>query len=396
MKKSVTGIAALAALWSICSVAGQNLPLGWKDECYRYAKDTSVDCTPEREVDRRIADLFALPNVKPNDDIAGEVLIPPGEFYDPLWIKEYNGRLWLTDDGVEIGDKGSFIASFNKDGSDIVHEVESTRMTANIDHVIVPHGYPGWEKYGDKIIGANQPANGESGAMFNHHIFVMEPRSNDPLEKHCTLSPNSEGQDSSLVTEIKFGPVGSPFEGLYVAMSGNSTIHKIHPDGRCDIFIEGIKGWPMGMLFVNDGKEMLLGAKRTEANWTSETLGTGVIMAISPEGKVVKDPVVDGLTMAPAFDYAPEEWGRYAGKLIVVESGDWGRPLPLTQSIGADGKVYAVDEIGNKEIMIENLRNPVGIYFDGKDMYLSDVQGDFMSGREIPDGVIYKFTYQGK
>lgn len=401
MNKSFIRVVLLTVLSASVTVADQSLPIAWKDDCKRYTSNTDVKCTPEREIDRLLANIFALPNVKPNEDISGEVLIAPGDFYDPLWIREYNGRLWLSDDGLEIDDKGSFIASFNKDGSEIVHEVTATRMTANIDHLIVPHEYPGWgEKYGDKIVGVNQPGNGVKGAMFNHEIFIMEPRSNEPIEKLCTLKPNSKGEESSLTQHMIFGPVGTPFEGLYVPLSGNGTIHKIYPDGRCEVFVEGIDGWPMGSLIINNGTEMLLAVKRTKFNWTSETLGAGVILSISPEGEVAEKPVVEGLTMAPAFTYAPKEWGRYAGKLIVVESGDWGSSLESppapTQSIGADGKVYAIDKKGNKEIMIENLRNPVGIYFDGKDMYLSDVQGDFMTGREIPDGVIYKFTYKDK
>ncbi len=70
----------------------------------------------EEEVKGLLSRLMAAPVITAAEGFRADVLIPPGEFYDPLWLHPQGDKVWLNDDGGEEGEKGSRLVSMSKEG----------------------------------------------------------------------------------------------------------------------------------------------------------------------------------------------------------------------------------------------------------------------------------------
>ena len=68
------------------------------------------------ELDRVLQRLMALPDLEVADGFSARVLVPPGELYDPLFMRDHQGEIWMNDDGGEEGDKGSKIIALDDQG----------------------------------------------------------------------------------------------------------------------------------------------------------------------------------------------------------------------------------------------------------------------------------------
>ena len=70
----------------------------------------------QEELDRVLARLMSPPDIEVEEGFTAPVVIAPGELYDPLFIREHEGDLWMNDDGGEEGDKGSRIIAVDEQG----------------------------------------------------------------------------------------------------------------------------------------------------------------------------------------------------------------------------------------------------------------------------------------
>jgi hypothetical protein len=87
--------------------------------------------------------------------------------------------------------------------------------------------------------------------------------------------------------------------------------------------------------------------------------------------------------------FAPEGFGAYGGQLIVADSGDFNSPVPMTQNVKRDSRLYRVTPAGDLTLIASGFANPTGIAFIGNRLVISDINGDFHVGqRELPDGFI--------
>ena len=95
------------------------------------------------------------------------------------------------------------------------------------------------------------------------------------------------------------------------------------------------------------------------------------------------------------MDIAPQGFGQYAGQLFVADIESIQVPVPMTQALAADGKVYRVTTAGELHLVASGFFNPAGVRFiDGK-LWVSDINGDFIAGkRELPDGFIVEIRAQ--
>ena len=117
--------------------------------------------------------------------------------------------------------------------------------------------------------------------------------------------------------------------------------------------------------------------------------GAGKILRVSPEGVVTDKPLMTGLDQPCAMIFAPEGFGKYGGQLIVADSGDFNSPVPMTQPVKRDGRLYRVAPTGEPVLIASGFANPTGVAFLGNRLVVSDINGDFHVGqRELLDGFL--------
>src|SRR5262249_39745315 len=154
---------------------------------------------------------------------------------------------------------------------------------------------------------------------------------------------------SGFGVDARFGPEGSPFAGKFFAVTAyNNVIYQVTPDGACTPFVnfDGQRfGSPAGLGFTGDGKVMLVTVAQGEIV-SAPTSKAGAIVEVSPEGKVVDKPVVEGLTRPMGMNIAPQGFGQYGRQLFVADVESIQVPVPMTQALAADGKIYRVTPEG--------------------------------------------------
>ena len=117
--------------------------------------------------------------------------------------------------------------------------------------------------------------------------------------------------------------------------------------------------------------------------------GAGKIIQISSAGVVAENPFVMGLDQPCGMLFAPKGFGPYGGQLLVVDSGDFHSPVPMTQPVKRDGRLYGVTASGELTVIASGFANPTGVAFLGNRLVVSDINGDFHVGqRELPDGFL--------
>jgi hypothetical protein len=115
----------------------------------------------------------------------------------------------------------------------------------------------------------------------------------------------------------------------------------------------------------------------------------GLIVRITPDGKIDPKPVAKGLTSPLGLDIAPDGFGAYGGQIFVADVGDIQAPVPQTQALKRDGKIYRVTKDGELKLVAAGFVNPAGVRFIGNHLWVTDINGDFVAGmRELPDGFL--------
>ena len=70
----------------------------------------------ETEAQRLIKKLLAPPKIQTEAGFTAKLLVPPGQLYDPLFMRPQGKAIWLNDDGGEENDKGSRLLSLDTRG----------------------------------------------------------------------------------------------------------------------------------------------------------------------------------------------------------------------------------------------------------------------------------------
>jgi hypothetical protein len=119
------------------------------------------------------------------------------------------------------------------------------------------------------------------------------------------------------------------------------------------------------------------------------------IVRVLPEGKVEDKAVAQSQTVLGGLDFAPAGFGPYGGQVFVTELGDFQIPVPMTQPLAADGKLYRVTPEGELKLVAADFVNPLGVRFVDEKLWIGDINGDFIAGkRELPDGFIVEIRAQ--
>lgn len=318
------------------------------------------------------------------------VVVPPGHTYDPLVMHVVDGRVWLNDDGKEVGETGSRMLAIDRDGrvEVLVDADKLAPISAGFD--VAPEGFG---EYGGQIFALSQPGIGDQAGSRNYIVQRIDPQADYAVSVFCTLPPIEGDKVSGIGVDAAFGPAGSPFAGrLYASTTLNGVVHAITPDGRCEPFVTfdaERHGGPLYLRFAPDGQSLLVTVVR------GGIFGArgAAILSISPDGKISETAIAEGETMFGGLDIAPPGFGPWAGHLFVVEVGHYEIPVPAGQALRADGKVHRVTPDGRLELVASGLINPWALRFVGDRLWVADINGDFIYGkRELPDGFIIEIT----
>jgi hypothetical protein len=331
--------------------------------------------------------ILAPPAIKPGDGFTAKMLIPPGELYDPLFMVPRAGAVWMNDDGRATDGHGSRVLAVTSAGKiSVLMGADKLLPVTGFD--IAPQGFG---NFGGQLFSIAQPTTAEKGALVNHVIQRID------LAAHtasvvCTLP--AAGSVAKGVAgygvDARFGPAGSGFANKFFSVAAlNDIIYQTTPDGACKPFADTSQfGAPFGITFTADGSAMLATVAGGEIV-SSATEAKGVIARITADGKVDPKPVATGLIRGAGLDIAPTEFGDYGGQIFVTDMGDIQVPVPQTQALKRDGKVYRVTKEGELKLVASGFVNPSGLRFIGNHMWVNDINGDFIAGtRELPDGFL--------
>jgi hypothetical protein len=331
--------------------------------------------------------LLAPPVIKPERGFKAKMLIPPGELYDPLFMLPYHGTILLNDDGKEIRGHGSRMLEVTPHGK-LTTLMDADQLLPVIGFDLAPSGFGA---FAGQIFALAQPATAMAGAMANHVIERIDLTARTALV-FCTLpTAGSVGKGvAGIGNDARFGPAGSGFANLFFSLTGlNYMIYQTSPDGSCKPFADTAQyGSPAGVAFTPDGSAMLVTA--APELLPSATSGPkGVILRITPDGKIDPKPVVTGLVGGAGMAIAPPGFGDYAGQIFVADVGDFESPVPQTQPLKRDGKIYRVTQQGELKLVASGFVNPLCLRFIDNHLWVTDVNGDFILGmRELPDGFL--------
>jgi hypothetical protein len=373
-----------SSMWQLLSVIAATLVM---------VACLSPQASAETEAQRVEARLLAPPVIRAEPGFTAKVLVPPGDLYDPLFMFMHDGAVWLTDDGGQVDGTGSRIVSVDSEGkvSVIVPYSSTVPMIAG--------GFapPGFGKFAGQIIMFSQPKASIKGTFVNHVIQRLDPANNYAHAIICTLPKAGElGHGIPGVgAQASFGPSNSPFaDRFFAATLLNGMIYQMNGGGKCKPFADFSKyGTPAGIGFTGDGKHMLVSTQASSSTVLSDLgkkVGGGLILRVSPDGKIDDQPFAKGLDSPMGTDIAPKDFGSYGGQVFVADLGPATEvPVPMTQRVAADGKVYRITPDGQLQLVANGFLNPAGVKFIDHKLWITDIAGDFIAGqRELPDGFI--------
>ncbi|MGH6797244.1 MAG: hypothetical protein ACREDI_02530 [Roseiarcus sp.] len=362
----------------------------------------NLQASAETEAQRVVARLLAPPVIKTAPGFSAEVLVPPGQLYDPLFAFPHDGAVWLTDDGGEAegpaGRTGSRVVSVDAHG----HVSVIVPYTTTVPMIAGNFAPPGFGNLAGQLIMFSQPKADFDGAFINHVIQRLDPANHYAPTVVCTLPKAGElgkGVPGAGV-DARFGPPGSPFgDRFFSATLLNGVVYQMNGAGECAPFADFSKlGGPAGIAFTPDGKQMLVttqaGKAAGELSVTDLKTGGGLISRVAPDGKIDDQPFAKGLDAPMGLDVAPRSFGSYGGQVFVADLGpSMDIPVIMTQREKPDGKVYRVTPDGQLHLVASGFLNPIGVKFIGDKLWVTDVAGDFIGGkRELPDGFIVVIT----
>ncbi|MFI5397959.1 MAG: hypothetical protein ACHQ9S_20670 [Candidatus Binatia bacterium] len=351
----------------------------------------------ETELQKLERRLLTPPAIQVEPGFTARVIVPPGQLYDPAWMRPHGEVVWVNDDGGEEGDKGGRIVAVDRSGG-IVPVADLGTLLPVVGFDVAPDGFGA---YGGDIFTLAQARAGLAAATANHVIQRVLLRGPPSAGVFCTLPNNGTMNQgvSGFGAAAGFGPEHSPFAGKFFAVTMlNATVYQVTANGACTPFatFDPVRvGVPLGLQFAKDHATMLVSVSKNDTSGDA-VAKRGAIVRVRPDGTIEDDPVATGLAVPSGMDFAPEGFGSYGGQLFVADAGDFDIPVKMTQPVANDGTVYRITPDGRAHLVASGFFNPSGVRFVGNALWISDINGDFIGGRrELPDGFIVEIRAQG-
>ena len=359
--------------------------------CTPPAPSTSGESAAERETDAAVKRLIAAPPISTAPGFSASLLVPPGAMYDPLTLIPHGDGVWLNDDGREEGERGGRIYAVDKGGK-VTVLVDTNRLYPPTGFDIAPAGFGG---FAGQIFTVSQPRSTSLGTRRNHVILRVDPSTTDPAHEHCVLPTHGdvEGGVPGGGLDARFGPTGSAFAGrLFAVAIFNATIYQITPDGTCAPFVTLPGQRPFGITFNADGSRFLVatgGAVGQPVPFgVTPPPATGNILAIGPDGVIDPTPVAEGIERPYGLAVAPADFGPFGGQIFYT-TGGIAPPVGAPQGRGA---LYRLGKDGTPVSVATGFFRPTGIAFVGNAIWIADIKGDFIPGRQLPDGTVFRIA----
>lgn len=350
----------------------------------------------QQEYGEVVARLMAMTEISAAPEYQADVLIPPGQVYDPLSAVAYGDGFLLNDDGGVEGEKGSRILKVGLDGGiDVVVGLDKLPPVVGFDRAPDDFG-----AFGGQLFVMSQKKSGFMGALDNHLIQRISTDGGAPTVvcELPRLSPRAN-VESGVGLEGRFGPKGTPFGDRFFSISlKNNTIYQTTGDGKCAPFVTfdgATQGQPFYTAFTDEGRTMLvsLGEPLSLDPGVATTNNPGRIARVSPDGAIDAEFYATDVGRASGMDFAPAGFGDFGGHLFVAVAGEMEIPVPMTQQLKRDGKVIRIAPDGSQHPVATGFVNPMGLRFIHGRLIVSDINGDFIAGgREVPDGFVVEIT----
>jgi hypothetical protein len=331
--------------------------------------------------------LLAPTHDQARDRIQRQAADPAGRTLRPSVHGAARRYCLMNDDGKATDDHGSRLLAISPGGKiSVLMGPDKLLLVTGFD--LAPPGFGAW---GGKLFSLSQATTAMKGALTNHVIQRID-LANHTAEVVCTLpTAGTVGKGIPAAgADARFGPAGSGFANIfYSATLLNSMIYQTLPDGSCKPFVDlSSRGGPAGLAFTPDGSAMLVTVSPIAATASNQG-ANGMIVRVTPDGKVDPTPVVKGLRFPFGLAIAPAGFGAFGGQIFVTDMGDFQAPVPQTQALKRDGKVYRVTKEGELKLVASGFVNPAGLRFIGNHLWVTDINGDFVGGmRELPDGFL--------
>jgi hypothetical protein len=352
----------------------------------------------ETEAQRVVGRLLAPPVIKTEPGFTAKILVPPGQLYDPLFPFIREGSVWLIDDGGEVDGTSGRLLSVSATGKIAV----IVPYTVSLPLIAGGFARTGFGNMAGQFVELSQPKAGYDGIFMNHVIQRLDPTKKYAPTLICTLPKAGELGNgvAGAGVDARFGPPNTPFADRFFAVTLlNGLVYQMNGAGGCSPFVDvGKYGAPAALGFATNGKQMLVtiqaSSKEGGLSAASTKPGGGMILRVSPDGKIDDQPAAKGFDAPIGFDTAPKGFGSYEGQIFVADmgptmGGEGGISVPMTQRVAADGKVYRVGPDGQPQLVASGFLNPSGVKFVGNKLWVNDIAGDFIGGkRELPDGFI--------
>jgi hypothetical protein len=357
---------------------------------------TSAACNVAADgADELVKRLLAPPEIHTAQGFAARLLVAPGQLYDPLVMRAHGNVIWFNDDGGEEKDRGSRLLSVSGTG-DLTVLADIGKLLPTVGFDIAPASFG---EFGGQVFTLAQPKVAMGGALANHVVQRVDPANAFSASIFCTLPEAGAKKISGFGLDARFGPDGTPFAGkLFVVTIYNDAIYQVTPDGRCTPFVvfDGVRySGPTNIAFTPDGSSMLVAVSRGAFDIESLEPAAGAILRVAADGKIADTPLFEGQAKPMGMAYAPAGFGAYGGQLFFVDIGHFQVPVPMTQRINADGRVFRLTPEGKAELVVSGLLNPVGLQFVNGKLWTTDINGDFIAGkRELPDGFMLEIEAQ--
>jgi hypothetical protein len=335
--------------------------------------------------------LLAMPHIKAAPGFTADIVVPPGDLYDPLQMVPHGDVVWVNDDGGESAKGGGRLVAVDQLG--IVSVLASPdNMLPDVGMDVATENFG---PFGGELFLLTQPSKGDKGLWANHLIQRRNPESGR-LEPFCTLpSAGSAGHGiAGAGSALWFGPQQSPFGGrIFAVTTQNHMVYQATSDGKCSPFADfGQLGLPLELTFTPDHLWMLVSVTPTSAAGALDAKARrGMIMKVSPKGEIDPKPMVWGLSIAGGMAFAPPSFKWFGGQLFFTDLGEFETPVPMTQPLKPDGTVMRLSKGGIPKLVASGFINPLHLRFIRNKLWVSDINGDFIGGkRELPDGFIVK------
>jgi hypothetical protein len=277
-----------------------------------------------------VARLTAPSAITAQSGFAAQLIVPPGQRDDPLVMRPVGQVMWLNDAGGQEDDKGSRLLAVDARGG--------IRVLADIGKLLPAVGYDiapgGFGAYGGEVFALAQPTVAMEGALANPIVQRIDPARDYVTSVFYTLPAAGPKKVSGFGLDAHFGPPGSPFANRqFVIPIDNNAIYPVTADGQCTpcvVFDAKRYSAPAMLTFAADGQSMLVSVSEGEFDITSTRVQRGVIVSVSPAGKIADAPLFSGVARPMGMDFAPPGFGAYSGELFFADVGLWQVPVPLT------------------------------------------------------------------